>query len=165
MGLPERCARRLAEMSSETPDGVAWNTLTDTEAYATQVAAQLERGQVILLDGPLGAGKTTFVAALARAMGSDADVSSPSYTLMHEYPSPAGVLLHIDLYRLPEGTRVEATLDLDDAIDRAYAVLIEWGGRLSQALPEAWWLDITRDDQGRWARWHPGRGPNLAGRS
>lgn len=159
MGSPERCARRPAEVPSASPAAARWVTLDDTAAFAAALARDLPDGQIVLLDGPLGAGKTTFVAALVRALGSEADVSSPSYTLMHEYPSASGPLVHVDLYRLPENFDVEATLDLEGALERARAVLIEWGGRLAQRLPDAWWLEIERDEGGRLARWRDGRGP------
>jgi tRNA threonylcarbamoyladenosine biosynthesis protein TsaE len=134
-------------------------TLDDTVALAQATASALPHGQLLLLSGPLGAGKTTFVAALAAALGSRADVTSPTYTLVHEYPCSAGPLIHIDLYRLPHGVDLEAALDLDDALGRARAVVVEWGERLLATHPEAWHLTLTRHGERRSARWAPGHGP------
>lgn len=134
-------------------------TLADTVALAHETARVLPHGQLLLLSGPLGAGKTTFVAALAAALGSPADVTSPTYTLVHEYPCSTGPLIHIDLYRLPKGIDLEGALDLEDALGRARAVVVEWGERLLATHPEGWHLTLTRHREERSARWDPGHGP------
>ncbi|MBW6454996.1 MAG: tRNA (adenosine(37)-N6)-threonylcarbamoyltransferase complex ATPase subunit type 1 TsaE [Trueperaceae bacterium] len=133
--------------------------LAATRALALRTAAVLPRGQLLIVSGPLGAGKTTFVAALAAALGSDADVTSPTYTLVHEYPTPAGPLVHVDAYRLAASADVAAALDLEAYLDRARAVVVEWGERLLAAHPEAWHLRLTRDGERRAAHWDPDRGP------
>jgi len=116
-------------------------------------------GQLLLISGPLGAGKTTFVAALAEALGSSANVTSPTYTLVHEYPTPRGPLVHVDAYRLDASVDIDVALDLHAYLDRARAVVVEWGDRLLDAHPEAWHLRLTRVGEVRSARWSPGRGP------
>ncbi len=133
--------------------------LEATHALARRTAAVLPFGQLLLLSGPLGAGKTTFVAALAEALGSDASVTSPTYTLVHEYPTPRGPLVHVDAYRLDASVDIEAALDLDAYLDRARAVVVEWGDRLLATHPEAWHLNLTRVGEARSARWSRGRGP------
>lgn len=133
--------------------------LAATRALARRTAAVLPRGRLLVVSGPLGAGKTTFVAALAAALGSHADVTSPTYTLVHEYPTPAGPLVHVDAYRLDDSVDVAAALDLEDYLDRARAVVVEWGDRLLASHPEAWHLRLTRDGDRRSAHWAPGRGP------
>lgn len=125
--------------------------LAATERYARALAAALPRGALLLLDGPLGAGKTTLTAALVRALGSDAAVSSPTYTLVHEYPSDAGVVVHVDAYRLPDPEAL-AELGLDDYLERARLVVVEWGAPLAATHPDAWLLRLERDDEGRRAR-------------
>ncbi len=133
--------------------------LAATRSLARRTAAVLPRGQLLVLSGPLGAGKTTFVAELAAALGSAADVTSPTYTLVHEYPTPAGPLVHVDAYRLEPAVDVAAALDLEGYLERARAVVVEWGERLLASHPEAWQLCLTRDGERRSARWAPGRGP------
>lgn len=96
-------------------------------------------GSLVVLVGDLGAGKTTFVQQLAHVLESPASVSSPTYTLIHEYPSPHGLLIHIDAYRLTTGdvvTNLEH-LGLDDYLERARCVVVEWGGALLDTYPDA----------------------------
>src|SRR4029077_17507509 len=77
------------------------NSEAETQALAREIAATLEAGDVLLLAGDLGAGKTTFVKGLAAGLGIDpADVSSPTFTLVHEYRGGRLTLYHADLYRL-----------------------------------------------------------------
>lgn len=111
-------------------------TLEDTERLARTLVQRAPAGTPLLLLGPLGAGKTTLVQALGRALGSRARISSPTYTLIHEYPTPAGVLVHIDAYRLE---RAEALfeLGLEDYLERARLVAVEWGEGLLAAFPDA----------------------------
>lgn len=138
--------------------------LAATRALARHTARALPHGALLVLTGPLGAGKTAFVGALAHALGSDADVTSPSYTLVHEYPTEDGVLVHVDLYRLDPTLDATATLDLDAYLARARAVVVEWGAGLLAAYPEAWHLDLAREGERRRAVWHrPLGGPAPAG--
>jgi tRNA threonylcarbamoyladenosine biosynthesis protein TsaE len=135
------------------PAAVRLADLAATAALARSAARALPAGGLLLLSGPLGAGKTTFVAALCEALGSEAAVTSPTYTLVHEYPSPHGVLVHIDLYRLPEGEDAAAALDLDELLARARLVVVEWGERLLAGYPDAWHLHLERHGERRHARW------------
>jgi len=90
---------------------------------------------VLLVSGNLGAGKTAFVRGLARGLGGDpADVSSPTFTLIQEYPTPSAVLYHVDLYRLTP--REVDDLGLDELIS-AGIVAVEWAER---------WTDSPRPD-------------------
>lgn len=134
--------------------------LEATRAHATATAARLPTGALLILTGPLGAGKTTYVAALAAALGSAADVTSPTYTLVHEYPTPQGPLVHVDAYRLDPALDLDAALDLGDALDRARAVVVEWGLALLDHHPEAWHLELSRVGEARRAIWQrPAGGP------
>lgn len=124
-------------------------TLDDTDALARRLVETLPEGSLLLLEGPLGAGKTTLVQALARAAGSDAAVTSPTYTLIHEVPTPRGLLTHIDAYRLPDAAAL-FDLGLDDYLDRSWLVAVEWGAPLRHHVPDAWLLRLAiRADDGR----------------
>jgi tRNA threonylcarbamoyladenosine biosynthesis protein TsaE len=114
----DRTAPAVTETASER----------ETERVAEQLAARLAPGDVVLLSGDLGAGKTAFVRGLARGLGGDADeVSSPTFTLVQEYPAARAILYHVDLYRLAPAEI--ADLGLDDLIASGGVVAIEWAER------------------------------------
>lgn len=96
------------------------------------IAAGLPKRAAVLLIGNLGAGKTTLAKGIISGLGAAApeDVSSPTFTLIHDY----GSAVHIDLYRLDRAEQV-ATLGLDDIFDREVIVLIEWGERFPELMP------------------------------
>ena len=106
----------------------------ETIALGEQLAGALPAAAVVLLIGQLGAGKTTLAKGIVKGLGaaSPDDVSSPTFTLIHEY-SPS--VYHIDLYRLDTAAQV-ATLGLDEIFDRRAVVLIEWGERFPELMPE-----------------------------
>lgn len=127
-------------------------SLAETSAFAAEVAGRLAPGAVLLLTGDLGAGKTTFVQALARAYGVGRMVTSPTFTLANEYRLPAGgVLVHFDLYRLasPEGVY---DLGLEDALERGARVAIEWPERaqavLDREVPQRFRLRLSVSAEG-----------------
>lgn len=138
----------------------AVRTLDDLRRLADEVAAATGQGDLLVLTGPLGAGKTTFVQQLAAALGSQAAVGSPTYTLVHEYPTPQGTLVHVDLYRLPPGR--EAALGLEDYLDRARLVAVEWGEPLLARHPEAHHLDLAPAPGGEGPRTATWRAPEGA---
>jgi tRNA threonylcarbamoyladenosine biosynthesis protein TsaE len=102
-------------------------TPEETEKAAARLGRRLGHGDLVLLVGDLGAGKTTFVRGLARGMGVEGPVVSPTFQLVRVYRGPVP-LAHVDLYRLGGGADV-ADLDLDGLLD-AGAVAVEWGDRL-----------------------------------
>lgn len=108
--------------------------LAATEALGARIAALLRPGDAVLLEGPLGAGKSALARAVVRAALGDpaADVPSPSFTLVQSYESPRLRLHHFDLWRLsgPDGV---AELGWEDA--REDVVLVEWPERLGELLP------------------------------
>jgi tRNA threonylcarbamoyladenosine biosynthesis protein TsaE len=107
---------------------------TATQAVAAAVARTLLPGDVLLLDGDLGAGKTTFTQGLARAMGVAEVVTSPTFTLVRTYPTSFGVeLIHADVYRLDELSDIIA-LGLPEMIETGAVAAIEWGERAAPAL-------------------------------
>ncbi len=105
----------------------------ETIALGERLAAELPSRAVVLLIGNLGAGKTTLAKGIAKGLGAAEpdEVSSPTFTLIHEY-SPS--VYHIDLYRLDTQAQV-ATLGLDEIFDRRAVVLIEWGERFPDLMP------------------------------
>jgi tRNA threonylcarbamoyladenosine biosynthesis protein TsaE len=112
----------------------------DTERLAGAMATTLRAGDVLLLSGPLGAGKTAFVRGLARGLGIDPDeVSSPTFTLVHEYRGGRLRLFHADLYRL--GTAGAEDLGLDELGVRDGVLAIEWPDRLGHAFRGA--IEVT----------------------
>ncbi len=123
-------------------------TLDDTRELARRLLERAPGGSLVVLSGPLGAGKTTLTRFVAEALGSDADVTSPTYTLVHEYPTPEGVLVHIDAYRLPDAAALEQ-LGLDETLERARLVVVEWGTGLLPHHPDALWLELERHGEAR----------------
>lgn len=123
-------------------------SLEDTQKLAHDLLEHTPPGALLVLAGPFGAGKTTLVQALARALGSAAQVSSPTYTLVHEYPTPAGVLVHIDAYRLGDADAL-LELGLEDYLERARLTAVEWGEGLLTTFPNALVvrLSLTNDVQ------------------
>jgi tRNA threonylcarbamoyladenosine biosynthesis protein TsaE len=108
----------------------------ETMAVARELAATLGAGDVVLLSGTLGAGKTAFVRGLAEGLGLDpADVSSPTFTIVHEYRGGRLVLYHADLYRLERTATEEIGLEEMGVKDGVLA--IEWPDRLTHSLPRA----------------------------
>lgn len=97
-----------------------------TARVASEIAAHLGAGDAVLLTGDLAAGKTTFVSALVAALGSDAAVSSPTFSLAQFYDTPGPRVLHVDTYRLADLTEFR-DLGLDEYLDEVVA-LVEWGG-------------------------------------
>jgi tRNA threonylcarbamoyladenosine biosynthesis protein TsaE len=122
----------------------------ETIAIARELAADLPPGAVLLLSGQLGAGKTAFVRGLAAGLGIDPDeVSSPTFTLVHEYRGGRLTLYHADLYRLEKTTTED--LGLEEKAVAAGVLAIEWPDRLTHSLPGSTTVtiaivdDTTRD--------------------
>ena len=106
----------------------------ETQAVARDLASRLRPGDVVLLSGNLGAGKTAFVRGLAVGLGIDpGEVSSPTFTLIHEYRGGRLVLYHADLYRL--GSAASEDLGLEEAGARDGVLAIEWPDRLTHPRP------------------------------
>lgn len=122
-----------------------------TVTAGARLAAALAPGDAVMLSGGLGAGKSALARAVVRALlgDPDAEVPSPSYTLVNVYETPRGEVWHADLYRLAD-TSETAELGLEDAFDAAI-VLLEWPERLGAALP-ARRLEIALEIAGETAR-------------
>ena len=103
----------------------------ETFDLGVSIGSKLSGGEIILLDGALGAGKTVLVKGIAQALGiDDEEVTSPSFTLVNPHPGRL-LLYHIDLYRLNEGASAAHAVDLDEILtDERAVVVIEWAARL-----------------------------------
>lgn len=128
------------EFVSSTPE--------ETFNYGHRIGARLEGGEILLLSGPLGAGKTILVKGICAALGIDEEeVTSPSFTLVNPYAGRLQ-LYHIDLYRLDEGASAAHAVDLDELLSDERAVIaIEWGERMGNyPLPgNVWHIDLSGD--------------------
>jgi tRNA threonylcarbamoyladenosine biosynthesis protein TsaE len=114
------------------------NSAEETIELGRKLAAELRPPKLVLLRGDLGAGKTTMVKGIAEAFeaASQDDVTSPTFTLIHEYRGPEVSVYHIDLYRLETQRELE-TLGLDELIsDERNVVLIEWGEKFPKLVRE-----------------------------
>lgn len=117
----------------------------ETQQVARDLAAGLKAGDVLLLSGNLGAGKTTFVRGLAEGLGIDPrEVSSPTFTIVHEYRGGRLTLYHADLYRLGRTATEDVGLEEMGAADGVLA--IEWPDRLTHDLSGAQLVDIKLID-------------------
>jgi len=130
----------VGELRSSSP--------AETFNYGHQLGARLRGGEILLLNGPLGAGKTIFVKGIAAALGIDEeDVTSPSFTLVNPHFGRLR-LYHIDLYRLDEGASAAHAVDLDELlVDEQAVIVIEWPERMgAYPLPDdVWRINIAGD--------------------
>jgi tRNA threonylcarbamoyladenosine biosynthesis protein TsaE len=120
----------------------------ETFELGARIGAGLSGGEILLLNGPLGAGKTILVKGIAHSLGlAAADVTSPSFTLVNPHRGRL-LLYHIDLYRLEEGATAAHAVDLDEILtDEAAVVIIEWADRLGRyPLPANVWRLIIAGD-------------------
>lgn len=122
----------------------------ETQDLGARFGHSLQGGEILLLSGELGAGKTLFAKGVAEALGvAEDEVTSPSFTLVNHYAGRLR-LYHIDLYRLNEGAQAAHAVDLDELLADAHAViLIEWAERMgAYPLPEpVWRVRITGDGE------------------
>jgi tRNA threonylcarbamoyladenosine biosynthesis protein TsaE len=131
--------------TSTTPSISIGEFISDNEGetfdLGQRIGGQLTGGEILLLSGPLGAGKTLLVKGIARALDvDDEDVSSPSFTLVNPYQGKL-LLYHIDLYRLDEGASAAHAVDLDELLsDEKAVIVIEWAERMGRyPLPPSTW--------------------------
>lgn len=143
-------------------------TRRDTIRLGRRIASVLSPGDLLFLNGELGAGKTFLARAIARGLGvgENLAVPSPTFTLVQEYDTSKGPLLHVDLYRLrdaPQGLRAEvARLGLRDRRAEGAIVLVEWGEGAEDALGSEPALSVALYFSGEHARNCELRGPRAA---
>ncbi len=130
-------------------------TAEATEAFGRRLAGLVQAGDVVLLSGELGAGKTTLTRGLGAGLGVRGEVTSPTFVLARVHPSLAAgpALVHVDAYRLGGAAELD-DLDLDETLERAVTV-VEWGAGLAEELAGSW-LDV------RLQRWTEGGRAALA---
>lgn len=109
----------------------------DMEQLGFRIGEQLEVGDLLILTGPLGAGKTTFTRGLAEGLGVRGPVQSPTFVIARTHPSLVGraPLVHVDAYRLGSAAELD---DLDLDLARS-VVVIEWGRGMAEELADVWW--------------------------
>ena len=124
-------------------------TPADMEEFGARVATQLDAGDLVVLNGELGAGKTTLTRGLGAALGVRGPVTSPTFVLARTHPRARGApLVHVDAYRL--GSAVELD-DLDIDFERSI-VVVEWGAGLLDGITDNWLeIDIVRPSGQRMA--------------
>ena len=104
-----------------------------TRQIAARFAAALSPGSIVGVQGELGAGKTHFIQGAAQGLGFHGTVTSPTFTIVHEYPTAHGPVFHVDLYRITS-PRETAALGLDEIFATGRATFIEWPERLGNEL-------------------------------
>lgn len=127
------------------------NSPADTRAIAAAIAAESRAGDLVVLAGEMGAGKTAFAQGFGAALGVTEPMTSPTYTLVHSYPVGRLTLHHADIYRL--GTHHEvADLALAELLDGDGIVLVEWGDVMAQTFGDHLLVRLDHDavdDDGR----------------
>ena len=134
-------------------------TLETTRALGRGLAQRLPKGTILLLQGPLGAGKTSLVQGLALACGIDEPITSPTFALAQHYPQGQPPLVHLDLYRLEAPGSADELFLQEEEEARAMGALmaVEWPERMRLELPEAWRLELCHAGEGRRAQLTPPR--------
>ncbi len=114
--------------------------------FGERLGSRLASGEVVWLEGDLGAGKTTLVKAVVRGLGADQAATSPTYGLVHRYDGPRGPIFHVDCYRLSGG---DEGRDLDwEGLGRGDVLLVEWPERAGPwALPPTRRIRLEHADQ------------------
>lgn len=107
----------------------------ETVAIAEKLASEVKRGDVLLLEGEMGAGKTVFAKGFAKGLGVTEEVTSPTYAYMNEYEGRAVMLYHYDCYRIESAAQAEG-LGLADYFDMGGVCLVEWPQNIASILPE-----------------------------
>jgi tRNA threonylcarbamoyladenosine biosynthesis protein TsaE len=135
--VPHHLVRRDSGDLRQVTRDITTNSAEETIAFGRTLAELLAPPKLVLLRGDLGAGKTTLVKGIAAAFeaAAEEDVTSPTFTLVHEYRGPRANLYHIDLYRVDTPRELE-TLGLDDLHSERSVLLIEWGEKFPRLQRE-----------------------------
>jgi tRNA threonylcarbamoyladenosine biosynthesis protein TsaE len=125
------------------------HSAAQTHRFGVRLGLLLQPGDIVCLEGELGAGKTCLAQGVGEGMGVVEPITSPTFTLIAEYypPSPAPPLYHIDVFRLDRAVREVMALGLDDYLLGDGVCLIEWADRITQALPDdRLWITLRHLD-------------------
>ena len=150
---PEETNAAGTERTAETVQTGVWTSRSAEETFEAgrRVGERLRGGEILLLSGTLGAGKTVFTKGLAAGLGLDpAEVASPSFTLVNRHAEGRLVLYHLDLYRLAEGPAAAHAVELDELLaDERAVIVIEWAERLGhyRLPPSVWRVRIDGDGE------------------
>lgn len=141
-------------------------TAAETMAYGNGLGNKLRPGDLVLLAGPLGAGKTTLTRGIAEGMAVSGRVASPTFVLAREHPATSGgtPLVHVDAYRIGGDLSQLDDLDLDTELDTA-AIVVEWGEGIAEILSDDYLVlhldrqadesrTVTLEPHGAWAQRH-----------
>ncbi len=116
----------MTELLSKSPE--------DTREFGFRIGKVLKPGDIVALNGDLGAGKTTITKGIAKALGIEEEITSPTYTIVSEYEAPLP-LYHMDMYRI-DGIEEFELLGVDELLFGQGVSLIEWSERIAEYLPE-----------------------------
>ena len=125
----------------------SFDSEAQTIAFGSQVAAALEAGDTLALVGDLGAGKTHFTKGIVAGLGCDSAVTSPTFTLVHEYKGGRGPVFHFDFYRLESADEL-LNIGWDDYLDANGIAIVEWADKFPELLPDntQWWRFSISED-------------------
>ena len=147
---PEASGSRWSQLTNR---GIHLPDLEATRALGIELGQRLPTGAMLLLRGPLGAGKTSLVQGIAMALGVCEPITSPTFALAQHYTDGNPPLIHLDLYRLEQSNAADDLFLQEDEEAKAIGALmaVEWPERLSLELPEAWGLELHHQENGRLA--------------
>ena len=144
---PEASGSRWGQLTNR---GIHLPDLEATQALGTELVQQLPAEAILLLQGPLGAGKTSLVQGIALALGIGEPITSPTFALAQHYTDGNPPLIHLDLYRLEQPSAADDLFLQEDEEAKAIGAFmaVEWPERLSLELPEAWQLRLSHTKDG-----------------
>ncbi len=132
-----------------------------TSRLGARLGGLLQPGDIICLNGEMGAGKTLFSQGIGRGWGAEHRLTSPTYNLVHQHhrPSDGATLYHLDCYRLGDVSEVD-TIGLDDILEADAVVIVEWASKIIEVLPEDHlWVALGVHEITRRKMMFEGRGP------
>ena len=120
-------------------------TLTETLSLGEKLSKQLNPKSIVLLQGPIGAGKTSFVQGIAKGRSISEDITSPTFSLSHHYNSGKIPLIHLDLYRLENVSLAKEVFfsEEEEAIQRQAILVIEWPELIEPVIENFWKIEIS----------------------